>query len=264
MSSARFLNLPARSGYAVRSKYNGAGPGAPAAPGSGGCCRPRRAHPSSSLRCHSAGVVARAADPGDGEAATAASTGGVADGRTLGEIKIVLLQSLQGIDRGIFGLPSQRRSEIEGFVRLLESLNPTPLLYSTITILGTKRTKLGLRDFISLGDFFQRIDVAQGKAINEISFSARGFKTLSGKLTIVASFEIASETRVNIRFEQSDIKNYDLLLAIFNPEGWLEITYLDESIRIGRDDKGNVFILERAIDEKASQSPEPFTLLGSR
>lgn len=32
------------------------------------------------------------------------------------------------------------------------------LVYSTITILGSKRTKLGLRDFISLGDFLQIID----------------------------------------------------------------------------------------------------------
>lgn len=35
------------------------------------------------------------------------------------------------------------------------------LVYSTITILGSKRTKLGLRDFISLGDFYQNIDVAE-------------------------------------------------------------------------------------------------------
>lgn len=35
------------------------------------------------------------------------------------------------------------------------------LIYSTISILGKKRTKLGLRDFISLGDFLQIIDVKQ-------------------------------------------------------------------------------------------------------
>ena len=39
--------------------------------------------------------------------------------------------------------------------------------------------------------------------------------------------------------------NYDLLLSIFNPEGWLDITYVDETHRVGRDDKGNVFYLER-------------------
>lgn len=40
-------------------------------------------------------------------------------------------------------------------------------------------------------------------------------------------------------------KNYDLLLSIFNPDGWLEITFVDEQHRLGRDDKGNVFLLER-------------------
>jgi len=35
------------------------------------------------------------------------------------------------------------------------------LIYSTISILGKKRTKLGLRDFISLGDFLQIIDVKE-------------------------------------------------------------------------------------------------------
>lgn len=61
--------------------------------------------------------------------------------------------------------------------------------------------------------------------------------------------------RVGIKLETSTItpdqlmnifqKNYDMLLAIFNPEGWLEITYVDESLRIGRDDKANIFVLEK-------------------
>lgn len=42
-------------------------------------------------------------------------------------------------------------------------------------------------------------------------------------------------------FEQ----NFDLLLSIFNPEGFLDITFLDAVHRVGRDDKGNVFLLER-------------------
>jgi hypothetical protein len=41
-------------------------------------------------------------------------------------------------------------------------------------------------------------------------------------------------------------KNYELLLSIFNPEGWLDITYVDSELRVGRDDKGNLFVLERA------------------
>jgi hypothetical protein len=61
--------------------------------------------------------------------------------------------------------------------------------------------------------------------------------------------------RVDIKFESSRLvpeqllslfqKNYDLLLSIFNPEGWLEITYVDDTLRVGRDDKGNIFLVER-------------------
>jgi hypothetical protein len=61
--------------------------------------------------------------------------------------------------------------------------------------------------------------------------------------------------RVDIQFESSRLvpeqllslfqKNYDLLLSIFNPEGWLEITYVDDTLRVGRDDKGNIFLVER-------------------
>ncbi|XAR62324.1 hypothetical protein NMG60_11017047 [Bertholletia excelsa] len=185
------------------------------------------------------------------------------------QIKSQLYHALQGTNRGIFGVPSARKSEIEGLVKLLESNNPTPapalfldkvdgcwrLVYSTITILGSKRTKLGLRDFISLGDFSQFIDVAQGKAVNVIKFNVRGLNLFNGQLKIEASFTTASESRVDIKYENSTVtpnqlmnmfrKNYDLLLSIFNPEGWLEITYVDETLRIGRDDKGNIFILER-------------------
>ncbi|KAJ7956970.1 Plastid-lipid-associated protein [Quillaja saponaria] len=197
-------------------------------------------------------------------------TSGLVGDETLAQNKTELYQSLEGINRGIFGIPSAKKSEIEGLVKQLEYQNPTPdptlnldkvagcwkLVYSTISVLGSKRTKLGLRDFISLDDFIQIIDVAKGKAVNVIKFSARGLNLLNGKLSIEASFKIASKSRVDISYDNSRItpdqlmnlfrKNYDLLLGIFNPEGWLEITYVDDTLRIGRDDKGNIFILERS------------------
>lgn len=99
------------------------------------------------------------------------------------------------------------------------------LVYSTISIMGSKRTKLGLRDFISLDEFFQIINVAkvqrtfekihvshlfflglfivlikvvlggskmESKAVNVIKFSAKGLSLLNGQLSIEASFKIAS------------------------------------------------------------------------
>ncbi|GMI99376.1 hypothetical protein HRI_003606900 [Hibiscus trionum] len=200
----------------------------------------------------------------------AGNNSGEEDCKTLPHLKTSLLQQLKGINRGIFGVESSKKSDIETLVKLLESQNPTPdptlnlekvggcwkLVYSSITILGSKRTKLGLRDFITLGEFFQTIDIEKSKAVNVIKFNARGLELLNGKLTIEASFKIASESRVDISYDNSTItpdqlmnvfrKNYDILLGIFNPDGWLEITYVDDTMRIGRDDKGNLFILQRS------------------
>ncbi|KAG0451984.1 hypothetical protein HPP92_025917 [Vanilla planifolia] len=194
--------------------------------------------------------------------------------KTVEAIKTELYRALQGSFRGVFGVKSAEKLEIEELVMKLESRNPTPnptdhlmdkvhgcwkLIYSTVVILGSKRTKLGLRDFINLGDIYQIIDVEKAKAKNVINFNAKGIKSLTGQLIIEALYRIASKTRVNIELENSSItpaqlmclfqKNYDLLIAIFNPEGWLEITYVDEFMRIGRDDKGNIFVMERAEQE---------------
>ncbi|XP_047941549.1 fibrillin-5, chloroplastic isoform X2 [Salvia hispanica] len=160
----------------------------------------------------------------------------VEENLNISQIKQHLFAALQGINRGIFGVPSAKKSEIQNLVELLESQNPTPeptlclekvagawkLIYSTISILGSKRTKLGLRDFINLGDFIQTINVDQRVDI-------------SYQKSVITPDQLMNVFR----------KNYDLLLQIFNPDGWLEITYVDDALRIGRDDKGNIFILER-------------------
>lgn len=46
------------------------------------------------------------------------------------------------------------------------------LLYSTIRITGVKRTKLGLREFVKLGEFVQRIDAEQSLAVRRAKLNA--------------------------------------------------------------------------------------------
>lgn len=104
---------------------------------------------------------------------------------------------------------------------------------------GSRRTKLGLREIISLGDFVQSIDTKQSHAVravlcttllnqqllqqhyvssimsaahpstvaqvNKVHFSARGLALLEGALTITASYEPASPTRVNIAFQSANL-----------------------------------------------------------
>lgn len=217
---------------------------------------------------------------GDGSGATAtraAGSPGGAEGAAVlrTEAEVALRASLPP-DRGIFGMSSGARAEVDGLVRALEALNPTgpePLaggaevlrervdgtwrvLYTTVSIQGKRRTQLGLRVFVELGEFLQIIDADTGSVRNVIAFDALG--KIRGALTVNAAFRVASGSRVDVDFTGSDIEpqglrdifqeNYELLLAIFDPSGWLETTYLDPAaLRVGRDDKGNVFVLERVL-----------------
>ena len=70
--------------------------------------------------------------------------------------------------------------------------------------------------------------------------------------------------RVDIAFQEASLvpselqklfeANYDLLLSVFNPQGWLDITFLDDIHRVGRDDKGNIFYLERVQSEPSAMA----------
>jgi hypothetical protein len=94
-----------------------------------------------------------------------------------------------------------------------------------------------------------------GAQVNVVNFDILVFGKFKGSLTIEASYEPVSPTRVAIKLEKATLvpeqfqqlfqKNYNLLMDIFNPDGWLDITFVDAQLRIGRDDKGNVFVLER-------------------
>ena len=189
------------------------------------------------------------------------------------ELQKQLATELLDLNRGIFGVRAEQKAVIHDLIEKLEALNPLSnpsenleqvegrwiLKYSTITIMGTKRSKLGLREFVKVGDMYQNIDLATGKAVNTVDFSVTGFGLVRGQFKINASFASAGGKRVNVAFDDAVLepeqlqklfqKNYDLLLSIFNPDGWLDITYVDNAVRVGRDSKGNVFYLERCALE---------------
>ena len=116
-------------------------------------------------------------------------------------LKLQLTDMLQGIDRGIFGLKSDQRQAIADVLQQLELRSEVPsptltpavlsgkwrLLYTTVTITGVRRTKLGLREFVKLEDVCQTIDVDSQQAINEVFFSVAGLGTLRGSLKITAT-----------------------------------------------------------------------------
>lgn len=183
------------------------------------------------------------------------------------------IKTVAGEERGLFGLQMEEREALETIIRAVERENPTKeptanfaeaaagswrLLYTNLEILGRKRVRLAIGNsersgFVKLGDFIQVIDPVdrESKSIVEFKMVTGG----GGTFTISADYEVVSPIRVDVttkstllepeKLEKLLGENRALLTKIFNPQGWLDITYVDESIRIGRDNKGHVFVLEK-------------------
>ncbi|KAK9909477.1 hypothetical protein WJX75_002883 [Coccomyxa subellipsoidea] len=86
-----------------------------------------------------------------------------------------LLSALLSVqDTGVYGLESAQREELLRKIENLEACNPLEsptehldqchgswrLLFSTVTILGRRRIKLGLRNIVNVGELSQHIDTA--------------------------------------------------------------------------------------------------------
>ena len=192
-------------------------------------------------------------------------------------------------DRGVYGLPSEQKEAILLAIEELEKLDDFHddengsgekrtvsdrlpalagrwrVLFSTVTITGSRRVKLGLKSAVALGDLIQTIDPSTSTATSEVAFELRflgsgGAK--GGSLRLEARFAPSGTEhprRVDISLVSAALtppaldallrQHMALLLSVFNPEGWLETTFADGELRVGRDDKGRVFVLERVESE---------------
>ncbi|KAI7745343.1 hypothetical protein M8C21_027955 [Ambrosia artemisiifolia] len=162
-------------------------------------------------------------------------------------IKQELLDAIAPLDRGAEASPDDQQA-IDQIVRKLEAANPTKeplkapfldgkweLIYTTSqSILQTKRPKF-LRSRVN----YQAINVDTLRAQNMESFPT--FNQVTADLTPVNSRKVA------VKFDYFKILGLIPVKAPDTARGSLEITYLDEELRVSRGDKGNLFIL-RMID----------------
>jgi hypothetical protein len=190
--------------------------------------------------------------------------------------KSELLEAIAGKNRGLLA------NEIDNVrvlaaIQQLEDCNPTPqpiqarellegdwrLLYTTSKgILGLDRIPL-----FKLGQIYQCIRTAEAKVYNIAEII--GLPFLEGLVSVAATFEPVSERRVNVMFERSIVglqrffsyntpskfiqqiesgKKFlplDFSIERQEQKGWLDITYLDRDMRIGRGNEGNVFVLTK-------------------
>jgi hypothetical protein len=173
-------------------------------------------------------------------------------------------------DAGLFGAKTPARAAIADAVAAAEATTPPDaaptarladldgawrVLYSSVTVTGPRRTQLGLRGAVSVSSMTQTLDAAAATAVNEVAFVMHFLGGRPGALRLEAGFEVVSPSRVAINLTRAALSppaldallapRMDTLLSVFNPAGWLDTTFVGGGVRVGRDDKGNVFVLER-------------------
>ena len=191
-------------------------------------------------------------------------------------VKSALLEELAGKNRGLLATESEKQA-ILGAIAQLEERNPTPrpieasellngdwrLLYTTSSgLLNIDRFPL-----LKLGQIYQSIRVKTSTVYNIAEIY--GLPYLEGLVSVAAEFEPLSEKRVQVKFKRS-ILGLQRLLSYQSPasfidqiesnqnftaisfaldsreqQGWLDITYLDSDLRIGRGNEGSVFVLAK-------------------
>ncbi len=190
--------------------------------------------------------------------------------------KAELLGVIAGKNRGLLADEIERVAILSAIAQL-EDFNPSPKpLEATDLLAGdwrlvytTSRGLLGLDRFpgLQLGQIYQCIRTSGAKVYNIAEIV--GLPWLEGLVAVAASYEPVSERRVNVKFSRSilclqRLINYrsprELIEKIesgkkFPPldfnidnreqQGWLDITYLDEDLRIGRGNEGSVFVLTK-------------------
>ncbi|BAY96722.1 PAP fibrillin [Tolypothrix tenuis PCC 7101] len=178
-------------------------------------------------------------------------------------------------------LDENTATEIEKLTTELESINPNPKpLLNAISLLdGTWLLKYStareIRALASLplglkvGKVYQVINVAN-KSFFNIAFVQHPLKIISGYVKVAASFEPVQEDlsnlpdkRIQVNFEKRYLSIEKILgintpqlnpfkvVPASNPKGrlpTLDITYLDETLRIGRGGDGSLFILTKSQD----------------
>lgn len=190
--------------------------------------------------------------------------------------KAELLEVIAGQNRGVLTRELDRQAILSA-IATLEDRNPTPeptqaaelldgdwrLLYTT----SLELLRLDQLPLLRLGQIYQCIRVRESKVYNIAELY--GLPFLEGIVSVSARFEALSNRRVQVKFERSVIGlqrlvNYqsptdfiqqleqgnkltaiDFQIENRDRQGWLDITYLDHDLRIGRGNEGSVFVLTK-------------------
>lgn len=193
--------------------------------------------------------------------------------------KTQLLETIAGKNRGLLATETDQIAILSAIAQL-EDYNPNPRPLEVPQLLAgdwrliytSSKSLLNLDNFplLQLGDIYQSVRLAGSRIYNIAEIS--GLPYLEAVVSVAAKFTPvpeASEKRVSVQFERSIVGlqrliNYqspesfieaievgqkftalDFNIASREQQGWLDITYLDENLRIGRGNEGSVFVLTK-------------------
>ncbi|WVY94084.1 hypothetical protein V8G54_033172 [Vigna mungo] len=159
-------------------------------------------------------------------------------------IKEELLQAIEPLDRGA-DATLQDQQTVDQIASELEKVSPIKeplksnlldgkweLIYTTSqSILQTKRPKL-LRS------------ITNYQAINVDTLRAQNLESWPFFNQVTADLTPLNPRKVAVKFDTFKIGGIIPIKAPGRARGELEITYLDEELRVSRGDKGNLFILK--------------------
>ena len=196
--------------------------------------------------------------------------------------KLDLLTAIAPLNRGLLAT-AEDRVAIQAIAIQVEDRNPTPeplaapeLLEGNWKMLYTSSTELLGIDkvpVVQLGNVYQCVRLATRQIYNFAEITTVPY--LEGLVSVAATFEPVSDKRVDVSFNRAVfglrrllgyqspnqfiqtlnsspklnlLQGIDFEIDTNRAPGWLEITYLDEDLRIGRGNQGSLFILKKVPD----------------
>ena len=196
--------------------------------------------------------------------------------------KATVLEAIAGRNRGLLTTDADNERILEAIATLearapiAKPLEATEMLTGVWRLLyTTSNGLLGINRFpcYSLGQIYQCVDAKATKIYNIAE--VKGGLGLDGLVSVSATFEPTSERRVRVEFNRA-VFGFQRLLGYVAPQpfieqleteqrfwaidisitsrdqkGWLDITYLDDSLRIGRGNQGSVFVLTKVTGQEA-------------
>ena len=190
-----------------------------------------------------------------------------------------LLEAIASTNRGILASNTDRQA-IQSLAARLEDQTPYPQPFEAKEQLNgvwrllytTSQELLGIDNvpFYRLGQIYQCVYLKESRIYNIAE--VLGLPQLSGLVAVAARFEAVSQKRVDVAFERG-VFGFQRLLGYEGPQafiqkmqtseklalwqgldfrinsdrqsGWLEVTYLDDDMRIGRGNQGSLFVLKK-------------------